>query len=133
MSARFDGNPDALVDDVAKRWAAKDPTLGLFVGIDGEDIVGHVLAFVREHDGRWVGWLCQVEHDRRARRPLIDACVAVLTDWIEMFNFAFANHGIHVDSMMFQTPHMNDMWGRHSGFTPHRYLMIRKIPLRAKK
>jgi len=129
MSARFDGNPEALVDDVHARFAKKDPTLGLFVGIDGDEIVGHVLAMIQQHDGRWVCWITQVCHDARADRQLIDAVLATLTDWIEQFNFSFANHGITVNRMMFQTPHMNDMWGRHSGFTPYRYIMARDVPL----
>lgn len=128
MSARFDGNADALVNDVHKQFAAKDPTLGLFVGLDEEQIVGHVLAFIQQYDGRWVCWITQVEHDRRAGRQLIDAVLASLTDFVEQFNYSFKNHGIRVDDMIFVTPRMTDAWAEHSGFIPYRYLMSRKIP-----
>ncbi len=129
MSARFDGNADALVDDVWKRFAAKDPTLGLFVGVENEVIVGHVLAMIQPWDGRYVGWVTQVEHDHRAGRALIDAVLAVLTDWVEQFNFAFRNtQGVRVDEMIFVTTRPADVWAEHSGFTPYRYLMRRAIP-----
>ena len=130
MSARFDGNPDALVDDVHQRFAKKDPTLGLFVGVQDEQIVGHVLAFVQPFDGKWVCWICQVEHDQRAGRALIDAVIAALTDFCETFNYSFKTNGIVVEKMIFQTPRMTDAWAEHSGFTPFRYLMIRSIPTR---
>lgn len=133
MSARFDGNPDALLDDVYQRFAKKDPTLGLFVGIDNEEIVGHALAFVQPYDGRWVAWLVQVENDGIANRALVDSVLAVLTDWIEQWNFSFVNHGVRVDEMLFCTPHMNDAWARHSGFTDYRSIKRRAIPKVAKK
>ena len=128
MSSRFDGNPDALVEDVHQRFAKKDPTLGLFVGVEDDQIVGHVLAFIQTHDGKWVCWITQVSHDRRADRALIDTVLATLTDFVEQFNFSFKNHGIQVTRMLFQTPHMHDMWARHSGFTPYRYIMARDLP-----
>lgn len=128
MSARFDGNPEALVDDVWKQYAAKAPTLGLFVAIEDDQIVGHLLAFVRDWDGRWVGWIAQVEHDRVADRATVDGVIATLTDWIEQWNFSFATKGFRVDEMIFCTPHMHDAWARHSGFTDYRSIKIRKIP-----
>lgn len=132
MSARFDGNADALVNDVFERFAKKDPTLGLFVGIEEEQIVGHVLAFVQPWDGRWVAWLTQCEHDRVADRTLVDGVLTVLTEWIETFNFSFKSNGIRVDEMLFCTPHMNDAWARHSGFTDYRSIKRRAIPMGVK-
>lgn len=128
MSARFDGNPDALVNDVHKQFAEKSPHLGLFVALDDDEIVGHVLAQIQIHDGRWVCWITQVEHDRRAGRQLIDSVLAVLTDFVELFNLTFKAHGVRVDEMLFTTPRMSDAWAEHSGFVPYRYLMVRKIP-----
>lgn len=128
MSARFDGNADALVDDVYKKHAEKSPFLGLFVALDDDEIVGHLLAFVQQWDGRWVSWITQCESDRPVNRAFRDHTLAVVAEWVELFNFSFKNHGIHVDDMMDCTPHMSDGWARHSGFTPYRYIMIRKIP-----
>lgn len=128
MSARFDGNADALVDDVWKRHAEKSPLLGLFVGIEEDQIVGHVLATIRDWDGRWVAWVAQCEHDRIADRALVDAVLAILTDWVEQWNFSFSTQGFPVTEMLFCTPHMNNAWARHSGFTDYRAIKRRAIP-----
>jgi len=128
MSARFDGNAESLVNDVCKLHAEKSPLLGLFVAIEDEQVVGHALAFVRDWDGRWVAWVTQVEMDHPVDRVLRGELLAVLGRWVEEFNLAFKVQGIHVSEMMICTPLMHDGWARHSGFTPYRYLMIRKIP-----
>ena len=132
MSARFDANPQGLVDEVHKRFASKDPALGLFVGIENDEIVGHVLAIIEQYDGRWVAWIKQGEHDGRAGRAVIDAVLACLTEWVEVVNLAFKDHGIHVVDLLFSTPRMTDAWLAHSGFLPFRYLMQRKIPMRSR-
>ena len=128
MSVRFDGNADALVNDVWKQVADKSPTLGLFVAIEDEQIMGHALGFIRDWDGRWVAWLTQVQLDHVVGHATHDQMLAFLGEWVEQFNLAFKAHGIHVAEMMDCTPLMHDAWARHSGFTPYRYLMLRKIP-----
>lgn len=132
MSARFDGNADALVNDVWKLYAEKSFYLGLFVGLDDEQIVGHVLAFIREWDGRMVGWITQVENDRIAGRDLIDHVLVTLGNWVEEWNFSFKNHGIRIDDLLFCTPRMDDAWARHSGFIDYRSIKQRKIPTMVK-
>lgn len=133
MSARFDGNADALVQDVWKLYAERSPYLGLFVGIEDEQIVGHALAFIREWDGRLVGWLTQVENDRIAGRELVDRVIATLGNWVEEWNFSFKSHGIRVEDLMMCTVHMNDAFARHSGFTDYRSIKMRKIPSAVKR
>src|SRR3990167_10166356 len=128
MSARFDGNPDALVDEVYKKWAEKSPLLGLFVGIEDDQIVGHILAFIKEYDGRWVAWITEVESDQVVSRSFRDHTLAILGEWVHTFNFTYKAQGIYVGEMMNCTPHMKDAWSRHSGFLPYRFIMIRKIP-----
>ena len=128
MSGRFDGNAEALVNDVWKQIAEKSQTVGLFVAIEDDRIVGHALGFVQQYDGRWVAWINQVEMDRPVDRVLRGELLAVLGAWVEEVNALVKSHGIHVDEMMICTPLRNDEFARHSGFTDYRYLKVRKIP-----
>src|SRR3989304_5876641 len=68
MSRRFDGDADALVNQVWKLLAEKSAALGFWVGVEDEQLVGPVLGIVQPFDGRWVLWVTQAESDGRQRR-----------------------------------------------------------------
>lgn len=139
MSHRHGGNPDGLVEQVWKLYAEKAPSLGLWIGVDDGQIVGHMLAFVQQYDGRWVVWLTQVETDHSVDRHMHDLVMATLDDFAHTFNFLFKNQGIVVDEILMTTPHLmsdhrggaaRDVWDRFAGF--QRYREVRRRPLRSK-
>jgi len=133
MSRRFDGDADALVNQVWKLLAEKSAALGFWVGVEDEQIVGHVLAIVQPFDGRWVLWVTQAESDVRITRAFHDLVLGTLEDFAETFNFSFAAQGITLDRMLMTTPRSEVAWMKHSGWQPYRSIMSRSLPLGAKK
>lgn len=126
MSDRFDGNADGLIDGIWKQYAEKSPFLGLFVGVDDDEIVGHALAFIQQWDARWVVWITQVEVDHPVERGLVQLVLAKLSEWAHEVNAKYKGQ-VNVEEMIFVTPRMNDAWARHSGFADYRFMKRRRI------
>lgn len=127
MSHRFEGDADALVNDVWKCFAEKSAMLGLWAALDGEMVVGHMLAFIKQWDGQWVGWVTQVEIDRPMTKESREAGLAALEDWVEQFNFSFKNQGVQISDILMSTPHPMEAMKRLFGFEEYRRIGRRRI------
>ena len=127
MSRRFDGDADALVNQVWKLLAEKSAALGFWVGVEDEQIVGHVLAIVQPFDGRWVLWVTQAENDVRITRAFHDLVLGTLEDFCETFNYSFAAQGLKLDRMLMTTPRNGAAWARHSGWEEYREIRQRLL------
>lgn len=127
MSHRFGGHPEALVNSVWDLFAKKSPLLGLWVAVQDEAIVGHLLADIRQWNGETVAWITQVEADVPTSRPLRDLVLQILEDWVEQFNLAFQGQGVKIERMVMETPRTAAVWARHAGFEPYRTIMHRHL------
>jgi hypothetical protein len=128
MAARWGTGADGLVNEVWKAFAASSPALGLWVGIQDDEIVGHALADIRFYDGTPVVWVLQVETDIVVGRAYRDFILKTIDDW--GLAASKAMNLTVIDSLM-STPRINDAWARHSGYEPYRVIHRRRIPKRA--
>ena len=129
MSCRFNGDPDTMVKDVWEQLASRSHGLGLWVGIDGDEVVGHLLAFIRLHDGQWVVWVSQVEADTQVTRELKNHVLGVLGDFADQWNLVYSKppHNAAVWRMRMCTPRSVSVWGRYLGFEEYRVEMQREL------
>lgn len=127
MSHRFEGDADALVNDVWKCFAERSAFLGLWAGLDGEEVIGHMLAFIKQWDGQWVAWVTQLEVDRPMTKALREAGVAALEEWVEQFNFSFQNQGVRINDILMSTPHSLKAMRRLFGFEEYRSIGRRHL------
>lgn len=128
-SRRFEGDAEALVNDVWKLYAERSPALGLWVVVEGERVVGHLLAFIRQWDGQHVAWVTQLVIDAQpVSREFREDGIRALEAWVEQFNLAVrAQPNLQVDTMMMSTPRSAAAWLRHYGFEDYRTLCRRRV------
>ena len=127
MSHRFEGDAEALVTEIWKGFAEKSAMLGLWAALDGDQLIGHMLAFLKTWDGQWVAWVTQVECDRPTAKEFRESALAALEDWVEQFNFSFQNQGVRIDTILMSTPRDTEAWFRNFGFEEYRQIRRRRI------
>ena len=128
MSHRMGGNPDTLLDEVWKLFAAKSPHLALWVALDAADtLIGHALAELKTWDNRYVLWINQVDMDVHAGRELRDLCLIVLENYVQHLNTLLPASTPKIKDIIMCTPRMNDGWARHTGFEPYRAIFRREV------
>ena len=133
MSHRFEGDAEALVNDVWKCFAERSAMLGLWAILEGEEVIGHLLAFIKQWDGQWVAWVTQLEIDRPITKEFREAGLAALEEWVEQFNFSFQNQGVRIDTILMSTVRETEGWTRHFGFEEYRQIRRRRLRLAPRK
>lgn len=128
MAYRHDGNGDLLVNEVWNAYAQKDPTYAVWavIAFDGT-IIGHALAKIVDYDGKWVGWVKQVEMDTPSAKLLKEQFLDAVNRWIREVNLALEPRKIEVRDLMMSSPRMTDGWARHAGFEPYRMVYRRRV------
>lgn len=127
MAARWGTDAEALVDTTWKLFAERSKLLGLWIGLEGDQVRGHMLADVRMWDGKAVVWLLQTETDQPVTRVYRDYVLTRLDEWAAETAKAMS---LTLDTIVMSTPRMVDAWARLSGFEPYRVLHRRKIAVR---
>lgn len=130
MSFRLAGDGDALVQEVWDLLAKKSPALGLWVALEDEMVVGHILAFIRTWDARWCGWISQIEHDGAyPGRAVRDVTISTLENWVEEWNLVYGKppHNARVTTLKAVSARMTEAWFRHTGFTPTQWIHERPV------
>lgn len=127
MSERYGSDPEFLVTQAWTLYAGRSPALGLWAGIEDEQVVGHAYAVIQQWDGKWVGWLSQAELDHPVSVPYRAMVMRAMEEWIGRFNALYRDKGMAVDGMMMVTPRMNSPFARHSGWEPYRVMHRRPL------
>ena len=129
MSRRFNGDPDIMVTDVWDCLSKRSQALGLWAGVEADDTLGHLLMFIRIHDGQWAGWISQCEVDTPVSRGVKDQVVGAMADFVDQWNLAYGKspHNALVTKFRMCTPRSEEAWGRYLGFTHYRNEMERSV------
>ena len=132
MAERWGGDGKGLAELIWTAFAARNPHLGVWAFVLDEKVVGHMLVDVRQHNGVWVVWVYQIEHDLPGavsvamRRRVLES---VIPEWAAEFTTAIgAKAGVVPREILFETPRSAASWLRHSGFEEHMIVMRKALP-----
>lgn len=123
------GDPIPLGNQVWKAFAERSPSLGLWVVVEDGRLIGHLLADIRTWDGRYVGWVLQLQldggHDAITAAE-VASTLAAMDTWISTWNAQA--RGAEVREILFVTPHETEAWAKKFGFFKKRDLRSRPVP-----
>ena len=102
--------------------------LGLWVRLEDDQIVGHMVGTIQQWDGENVAWIHQAENDGAPMdQEFWNRSLAELTQWVRDVNASLPPNTPSVHRMMFSTPHDPRLFERRAGFRVYRHLMERKV------
>lgn len=116
---RLESDPCVVTSHLTSFWAAGSEAVGLWVMLDGETVIGHLIAVIESLWGVPYGMVMQVEIDHPYTLTLDQhgAIMAEVSTWAR---------GQGATSLKMLTPRDPEAWMRHSGFRP--YLTLLTLP-----
>jgi len=126
MSERLNGNADALYHGVWTAFAQDMPLTALWAVRHGDDLVGHLLADIRQVNGEWICYIIQEEVSRSAivNQDLVDTTIHELEDWVRTMRKAM---NVPITRLMMETYRPSSAWIKRYGFIEHSTIYQRRI------
>jgi len=128
MAERYGPDADTVVTLVMSSYATRDPRVAVWAFVRDGELVGHLMAKVREWDTEHLAWIHQLEYDGTSTQAQWDAAFAEFSSWVTEVNAAYkaAGQPVVIRRTVASTPHNPKFFERRAGFRVWRTLLIKE-------